>query len=117
MQINSKSRAALSLLGYCYFYLQDYVNASDCYEQLTVLHPDQEQYKLYYSQALYKCGLYEESAKAASQIENAEIKLKVNKLKAAIKYAEGDMKSCTVRAFLFLPFAFVCYLPANIDYC
>lgn len=68
----------MSLLGYCYFSLQDYVNASDCYEQLTVLYPDQEQYKLYYAQALYKCGLHEESFRAVSQIENAELKAKVN---------------------------------------
>lgn len=124
-----KSRAGLSLLGYCYFYVQDYVNASDCYEQLTILYPEQEQYKLYYSQALYKCGLFQESIKAASQIETPEIRakviyrleskfdtnqnqsitkanvilcLKVNKLKAAIKYAEGDMKSCTVKYVSFL---------------
>ena len=64
-------------MGYCYFSLQDYVNASDCYEQLTVLYPEQEQYKLHYAQALYKCGLHEESFRAASQIENAELKSKV----------------------------------------
>ena len=76
-----KSRAGLSLLGYCYFYIQDYVNASDCYEQLTILYPEQEQYKLYYSQALYKCGLFQESIKAASQIETPEIRAKVIELK------------------------------------
>ena len=49
-----QSRAALSLLAYCYFYMQDFANAADCYEQLTLIFPDVEDYKLYYAQALYQ---------------------------------------------------------------
>ena len=37
---NPSSRAALSLLAYCYYYTQDFVNAANCYEQLTLLYPD-----------------------------------------------------------------------------
>ena len=40
LQTHSRSRAALSLLGYCYYQLQDFVNAADCYEQLTIISPD-----------------------------------------------------------------------------
>ena len=40
-----QSRAALSLLGYCYYQMQDFVNAADCYEQLTVLNPEVEDYR------------------------------------------------------------------------
>ena len=47
--------------------MQDYVNASDCYEQLTQLYPDQVQYKLYYAQSLYKCGLYSEAMKISGR--------------------------------------------------
>lgn len=47
--------------------MQDYVNASDCYEQLTHLCPDQVQYKLYYAQSLYKCGLYSEAMKISGK--------------------------------------------------
>lgn len=67
----------MSLLAHCHYYIQDYVNASDCYEQLTLLCPDQEQYKLYYAQSLYKCGLYTESMRVASQIESDGNHLKV----------------------------------------
>jgi tetratricopeptide repeat protein 30 len=74
--------------------VQDYVNASDCYEQLTVLCPDQDQYKLYYAQSLYKCGLYEEALRVSNGIENAEYRGKVVNLQAAIKYAQDDIKSC-----------------------
>ena len=40
-----QSPAALSLLGYCYYQMQDFVNAADCYEQLTVLNPEVEDYR------------------------------------------------------------------------
>lgn len=49
-----QSRAALSLLAYCYFYMQDFVNAANCYEHLTLLFPDIEEYRLYYAQSLYQ---------------------------------------------------------------
>ena len=65
-----QSRAALSLLGYCYFQMQDFVNASDCYEQLSIMHPEVEEYKLHYAQALYKACLYQEAMKVACQIDN-----------------------------------------------
>ena len=76
---NPTSRAALSLLAYCYYYmqvngkrrrntknhdqLQDYVNAANCYEQLSQHHPDQEDYRGYYAQSLYAATLYEEAMK------------------------------------------------------
>ncbi|PNH03474.1 Tetratricopeptide repeat protein 30A [Tetrabaena socialis] len=52
-----ESRAALSLLGYCYYYTGQYDNASQMYEQLVTLFPTNEDYKLYYSQSLYKDDL------------------------------------------------------------
>lgn len=50
--------------------MQDFVNASDCYEQLQMLHPEVEDYKLYYAQSLYKACLYQEAMKTACQIDN-----------------------------------------------
>jgi tetratricopeptide repeat protein 30 len=78
MFIFFQSRAALSLLGYCYFQMQDFVNASDCYEQLSLMHPEVEDYKLYYSQSLYKACLYQEGMKVACQIDNPEYQGKVS---------------------------------------
>jgi len=34
------------------------------------MHPEIEEYKLYYSQALYKACLYQEAMKVACQIDN-----------------------------------------------
>jgi len=66
-----QSRPALSLLGYCYYQLQDFVNAADCYEQLTVLNPEVDDYRLYYAQSLYKANLFDEAMKVSSQIDSS----------------------------------------------
>lgn len=58
--------------------MQDFVNASDCYEQLSLMHPEVEDYKLYYSQSLYKACLYQEGMKVACQIDNPEYQSKVS---------------------------------------
>lgn len=65
-----QSRAALSLLGYCYYQIQDFVNAADCYEQLAANNPEVEDYRLYYAQSLYKACLYDEAMKVSCQIDN-----------------------------------------------
>jgi tetratricopeptide repeat protein 30 len=91
----------LSLLAYCYFYtqvcdffaegencscithklffFQDFVNAANCYEQLTIYLPDVEDYKIYYAQALYQACLYEEAMRVTVQIDNPELQGQVHK--------------------------------------
>lgn len=65
LQFSPRNRAALSLLGHCYFYIQDYGNAADMYDQLTKFYPEIDQYKLYHAQCLYKAGMYVEAQKVA----------------------------------------------------
>ncbi|KAI3388147.1 hypothetical protein SNEBB_002942 [Seison nebaliae] len=92
LEYQPNNKAALSLLGYSYYQQEDYVNASDCYEQLHQLSPDQRIYKLYYSQCLYKCGFYDEAYRIAATIENDdEFQLSISKLQSAIKYAQNDI--------------------------
>ncbi|KAA3675285.1 uncharacterized protein DEA37_0003955, partial [Paragonimus westermani] len=57
------NRAALSLLGYCFYQLQEFVNASDCYEQLSLAYPEVEEYKLLFAQSLYKANLFQAAMK------------------------------------------------------
>ncbi|KAG8187859.1 hypothetical protein JTE90_001232 [Oedothorax gibbosus] len=90
-QTNPNSRAALSLLGYCYYFTQDFVNAANCYEHLTVVCPEVDDYKLYYAQSLYQACLYQEAMKVTCQIENPDYQTKIVKLQAAIKYGEEDL--------------------------
>eukprot|EP00794_Sanderia_malayensis_P009076 gene9076-10045_t len=84
------SRAALSLLAYCYYGMQDFQNAAQCYEQLTKLHPEIEDYKLYYAQSLNKAFETQEAMKVTHQIENPNMQTKLLKLQASIKYSEDD---------------------------
>ncbi|XP_048059279.1 tetratricopeptide repeat protein 30A isoform X2 [Megalobrama amblycephala] len=89
-QKHTKSRAALSLLGYCYYHMQDFTNAAECYEQLTQLHPEVEDYKLYYAQSLYGACAFPEAMKATFLLDNTASHTKMVKLQAAIKYGEED---------------------------
>uniref|UniRef100_A0A3B3USE0 Tetratricopeptide repeat protein 30 n=1 Tax=Poecilia latipinna TaxID=48699 RepID=A0A3B3USE0_9TELE len=86
----SQSRAALSLLGFCYYHIQDFSSAAECYEQLTQLHPEVEEYKLYYAQSLYKAGAYSEATKASFVLDNPSSHTKMVKLQACIKFCEED---------------------------
>ncbi|KAL3053264.1 hypothetical protein OYC64_005742 [Pagothenia borchgrevinki] len=90
LQKHTKSRAALSLLGYCYYHIQDFTNSAECYEQLTQLHPEVEEYKVYYAQSLYKAGAYPEATKASFVLDNPSSHIKMVKLQACIKYCEED---------------------------
>ncbi|KAJ3183113.1 Tetratricopeptide repeat protein 30A [Geranomyces variabilis] len=89
-----ESRPVLSLMGYCYFMLQDFAQAANCYEQLTRFYPEVEAYRVYYAQSLYKGGLYDDAQKACAMIDNAETSAKVSKLQAAIKYGMDDLSGC-----------------------
>ncbi|KAK3520868.1 hypothetical protein QTP70_034870 [Hemibagrus guttatus] len=90
LQKHMKSRAALSLLGYCYYHVQDFINAADCYEQLVQLHPEVEDYKLYYAQSLYKACAFQDAMKATFLLDSTANHTKMIKLQSAIKYGEED---------------------------
>ncbi|XP_029789157.1 tetratricopeptide repeat protein 30A-like [Suricata suricatta] len=92
LQRSPRSRAGLSLLGYCYYRLQEFTLAAECYEQLSQLHPELEQYRLYQAQALYKACLYPEATRVAFLLlDNPAYHNRVLRLQAAIKYSEGDL--------------------------
>ncbi|KAJ3392309.1 Tetratricopeptide repeat protein 30A [Lobulomyces angularis] len=89
-----KSRAALSLLAYCHYQVQDYATAADRYEQLVQYFPDVAEYRLYYAQSLYKSGQYQPAQKGCQSIDNPEFGHKVLCLQAAIKYETNDLAGC-----------------------
>uniref|UniRef100_A0A8B9JVS1 Tetratricopeptide repeat protein 30 n=1 Tax=Astyanax mexicanus TaxID=7994 RepID=A0A8B9JVS1_ASTMX len=100
LQKQMKSRAALSLLGYCYYHMQDFTNAAECYEQLIQLHPEVEDYKLYYAQSLYGACAFQEAMKATFTLDNPTSHTKMIKLQAAIKYGEEDFPAAMVSALV-----------------
>ncbi|RLU20916.1 hypothetical protein DMN91_007530 [Ooceraea biroi] len=86
------SRPCLSLLAHCYFYTQDFMAASQCYEKLVQLCPEETVYKLYYAQSLHQACMYPEAWTVCSSIINqSNLEYKVKKLQAAIKYGQEDM--------------------------
>lgn len=63
-----QTRPGLSLLAYCYYYTDDFQNASTIYEQLAALWPEETDYKLQHSQSLYSAGRYEDALRAVNGI-------------------------------------------------
>lgn len=95
-----RSRAALSLLGYCYYHLQDYELAADSYAKLVQLYPQVSQYRVYYSQSLLKAGEIDESKRAFEFGYNLNHDQQQHRtqrelmLQMCIKFNEGDLKGC-----------------------
>ena len=98
-----RSRAALSLLAYCYYHLQDFNASSEKYEQLCRLFPEVDDYKFYYAQSLYKAAAYEQATRACVSIENEAYQQKKLHLQAAIEYEQDDLPSCKASLEQCLP--------------
>lgn len=98
-----RSRAALSLLGYCYYQVQDYGHASEKYEQLCRQYPENDDYKFYYAQSLYKAAAYEQATKCAVGIDNDAYKQRKLNLQAAIAYEQDELPSCKAHLDQCLP--------------
>eukprot|EP00435_Cladocopium_sp_Y103_P036041 s1417_g9.t1 len=90
LQFFPESRCALSLLGYCYYHMQDFANAADAYGQLVQVVPDVDEYKIYHVQSLIKAGLYEEASQACTAVESPEYTERVLMLQATISYEQEE---------------------------
>ena len=77
-----RSRAALSLLGYCYYHMSDFQRAMQTYEQLVKICPDVEEYKIYYSQSLFKAGMYPEATRSAVKVNSPQHTQRITMLQA-----------------------------------
>lgn len=86
-----RSRAALSLLGYCYYHIADFASAAQSYEQLVGICPDVEEYKLYYAQSLYKAGIYPDAQRASIRVEGEQFSQRVLMLQSIIKYEQDEL--------------------------
>lgn len=91
LQSHPRSRAALSLLGYCFYHLQDFSSAADKYEQLVRYHPDVVEYRMNYAQSLYKASMYPEATKAALMVDDDQYAFRMLRLQAAIHYEQDDL--------------------------
>lgn len=89
-----RSRAALSLLGYCHYHIGDFAEAVLSYEELIRLFPEVEDYKVYYAQSLFKCGIYPEATRAAVRVEGEQYNHRIVMLKSSIQYEQDELSSC-----------------------
>jgi len=98
-----RSRAALSLLGYCFYMMQDWPNTVRMYEQLVKLFPEVEDYKIYFAQSLYKAGLYQEAMRASFQVEEPQYAQRMAMLQASTKFEQEDLRGCEALVDQCLP--------------
>ena len=90
-----KSRAALSLLGYCHYFIQQYELAAQMYGELLNHYADVDEYKMYHAQSLFKAGQYELATKALARMtDNRQYAQKVTNLQASIEYELGNLPAC-----------------------
>ena len=89
-----RSRAALSVLAFCYYHMQDFKNCAATYEDLIRVCPDVDDYKLYYAQALFKAAMYPEALRAAIRVDSPQHQQKVVQLQASIKYEQDELSAC-----------------------
>ncbi|GAX75265.1 hypothetical protein CEUSTIGMA_g2710.t1 [Chlamydomonas eustigma] len=92
LQNSPENRAALSLMGYCSYYSGQFELSLQMYEKLVELFPDNQDYKLYYAQSLYKAGEYIEANKAAVKVEGHA--KAVTMLLVANSYEQDDLVGC-----------------------
>eukprot|EP00164_Ancoracysta_twista_P001866 GFYU01002454.1.p1 GENE.GFYU01002454.1~~GFYU01002454.1.p1 ORF type:complete len:669 (+),score=188.50 GFYU01002454.1:138-2144(+) len=89
-----RSRAALSLIGYSYYHMQDFRSASQIYEQLVRFYPDVTEYRVYLAQSLYKAGMYPEALRSCLAVDSPEYSHRMLLLQASIKYESDDLAGC-----------------------
>ncbi|XP_046913466.1 tetratricopeptide repeat domain 30 isoform X2 [Dermatophagoides farinae] len=65
--LNQNSRAALSLLAYCHYILQEFEQSQQYYEKLIEIYPNEHHYWLNYTKCLYEYGSYEKALKTIAQ--------------------------------------------------
>lgn len=88
-----RSRAAISLLAYCYYMLGNYSDAATYYDQLVRICPTVEEYQVYYAQSLYKAGNYDAALRECSQIDSEQFHQRIVKLQAAITYEQDELSN------------------------
>eukprot|EP01035_Chromulina_nebulosa_P019358 gene19358-25224_t len=74
--------------------IADFVTAAQSYEQLVQICPDNDEYKIYYAQSLYKAGMYADATRAAIRIDSEQYQQKILMLQAMIKYDQDELGPC-----------------------
>ena len=82
----------MSLLAYCYYMSQDFLNSARVYEQLAKFYPEVTEYKLYLGQSHYKNGDLEQALKVTQSINDPASQQKVILLQSLIRYEQDEIQ-------------------------
>eukprot|EP00887_Chlorella_sp_A99_P000192 scaffold13.g192.t1 len=92
LRLEPTNRAALSLLGYCQYQLEEFDAAAQTYGALCAAHPGVPDYRTYWCQSLFKAGQLAEAARAAAGLVGPPAAVAL--LSSAIRLEQGDLKGC-----------------------
>lgn len=82
----------MSLLAYCYYMSQDFLNSARVYEQLSKFYPEVTEYKLYLAQSHYKNGDFDQALKVTQSINDSSSQQKVILLQSLIRYEQDEIQ-------------------------
>ena len=82
----------MSLLAYCYYMSQDFLNSARVYEQLSKFYPDVTEYKLYLAQSHYKNGDFDQALKVTQTISDQTYQQQVILLQSLIRYEQDEIQ-------------------------
>lgn len=82
----------MSLLAYCYYMSQDFLNSARVYEQLSKFYPEVTEYKLYLAQSHYKNSDLDQALKVTQSINDPTYQQKVILLQSLIRYEQDEIQ-------------------------
>lgn len=82
----------MSLLAYCYYMSQDFLNSARVYEQLSKFYPEVTEYKLYLAQSHYKNGDFDQALKVTQSISDPNSQQNVILLQSLIRYEQDEIQ-------------------------
>ncbi len=95
LETNPRSRAALSLLGYCNYITGNYASSAEMYEQLIKYYPENTEYRVYLAQSLYKAENYDEAMRSCNGIDKPDLVHQKSMMQFAIKYQLNELADAT----------------------
>ena len=86
-----RSRAVLSLLGFCYYQQNDFLQAASTYNMLCRVCPNVEDYRINEAKSLIKAGSPDEAERVLSMIRSQAYSQEVASLRVFLNFEEDNL--------------------------